>query len=116
MALAQILLGLSQHFWLSAIIAAPIGFAILTQNLISNSLLQHRVPDHLRGRVMSFYSMMLIGTVPIGAIICGGVAEKIGLPLTLIIGGALCLAGAAVISLWDRSDRKRRAPASPSQL
>lgn len=114
LALAQVLLGLSQHFWLSAIIAAPIGFAILTQNLTSNSLLQHRVPDHLRGRVMSFYSMMLIGTVPLGAIICGGVAEIIGLPLTLIIGGALCLAGAAVISLWDRADRKRRAPASPS--
>ncbi|MBT9431928.1 MFS transporter [Candidatus Sodalis endolongispinus] len=44
LALAQVLLGLSQHFWLSAIIAAPIGFAILTQNLTSNSLLQHRVP------------------------------------------------------------------------
>ncbi|WP_413736474.1 MFS transporter [Sodalis sp. RH21] len=107
--LSQICLGLSHLFWLSALIAAPIGYAILTQNLTSNSLLQYRVPDGLRGRLMSFYSMMLIGTVPIGAIICGGVAQLIGLPLTMIIGGAICLAGVACIAGWDRFGAHRHA-------
>ncbi|WP_413726131.1 MFS transporter [Sodalis sp. RH16] len=106
--IAQICLGLSHLFWLSALIAAPIGYAILTQNLTSNSLLQHQVPDGLRGRLMSFYSMMLIGTVPIGAIICGGVAEIMGLPLTMIVGGLLCLAGAAAIAAWERYGTRRR--------
>lgn len=108
LALAQIALGLSHHFWLSGIIAALIGYAILTQNLASNSLLQHRVPDALRGRLMSFYSMMLIGTVPIGAIICGVVANAIGLPLTLIIGGLLCLLGSAVIAGWATLSQRNK--------
>ncbi|PIJ49406.1 hypothetical protein BL250_13170 [Erwinia sp. OLTSP20] len=100
LALAQIALGLSHQFWLSAVIAALIGYAILTQNLTSNSLLQHRVPDGLRGRLMSFYSMMLIGTVPLGAIICGVIANTLGLPLTLILGGLLCLVGSVAIAGW----------------
>ncbi|WP_170975451.1 MFS transporter [Martelella alba] len=112
LALSQICLGLSHLFWLSALIAAPIGYAILTQNLTSNSLLQHQVPNHLRGRVMSFYSMMLIGTVPIGAIVCGGVAQLMGLPLTMIIGGLICLAGAAAIAGWGWGGG-RHDPASP---
>lgn len=106
---SQVCLGLSHLFWLSALIAAPIGYAILTQNLSSNSLLQHRVPDALRGRLMSFYSMMLIGTVPIGAMICGGMAELLGLPLTMVIGGLACLAGVAAVAGWDRLRRRRTA-------
>lgn len=109
LALAQIAIGLSHHFWLSGIIAALIGYAILTQNLSSNSLLQHRVPDALRGRLMSFYSMMLIGTVPVGAIVCGVVANAMGLPLTLIIGGLLSLSGSAAIACWAAlSQRNQR--------
>ncbi len=118
LAAAQIALGFSRHFWLSGLIAAVIGYAILTQNLASNSLLQHRVPDALRGRLMSFYSMMLIGTVPVGAIICGVVADAIGLPLTLIIGGVLCLIGSIVLAGWATLSRQpvTSAPSSVKEV
>lgn len=106
---AQIALGFSQQFWLSALIAAPIGYAILTQNLSSNSLLQQKVPDALRGRLTSFYSMMLIGTVPIGAVLCGVMAGHLGLPLTTILGGSACVAGTLGLTLWDRCTVRRRA-------
>ncbi|TCV98390.1 MFS transporter [Biostraticola tofi] len=113
LALAQIALGLSHYFWLSGIIAGLIGYAILTQNLASNSLLQLRVPDALRGRLMSFYSMMLIGTVPVGAIICGVLAAAIGLPLTLIIGGVSCLLGSAAIAAWAAMTARQRTAEKP---
>ncbi|MBD1588202.1 MFS transporter [Pseudomonas typographi] len=111
---AQVALSFSHQFWLSALIAAPIGYAILTQNLASNSLLQQQVPDALRGRLMSFYSMMLIGTVPIGAVICGAMAGHLGLPLTTLIGGLTCAMGALLLAARDRfGPRRPHTPAAP---
>jgi MFS family permease len=48
-------------------------------------------PDQLRGRVMALYSMMFIGMAPIGALLGGAVAAKIGAPWTVAIGGTAAL-------------------------
>jgi MFS family permease len=61
----------------------------------TNTLLQTLVEEGLRGRVMSFYTMAFFGTVPIGSLIGGAVAEKIGAPLTIALSGAVCLAAGA---------------------
>ena len=58
-----------------------------------NTLLQAMVPDQLRGRVMALYSMMFIGMTPIGALLGGVAAGKIGAPWTVGLGGVLCVAG-----------------------
>ncbi len=52
------------------------------------------IPDELRGRVMSVYSMMFMGLSPIGALLAGSVAGVIGVPETVAIGGAVCILGA----------------------
>jgi MFS family permease len=54
------------------------------------------VPDTLRGRVMSVYSMMYMGLGPVGALIAGFVAERIGAERTLTGGAVICLLAAAV--------------------
>ena len=54
------------------------------------------VPDHLRGRVMSVYSMMYMGVGPFGAMFAGFAAEDFGAPLTLAAGAAACLIAAGV--------------------
>lgn len=57
------------------------------------------VPDNLRGRVMAVYSMMFMGMAPLGAMFAGTVAEKIGAPYTVAVGGAVCIVGAIIFGL-----------------
>ncbi len=92
-------MGLSQAAWVTAVLALPMGFAILSQNLASNTLLQHFAPPGYRGRVMALYAMMMLGTVPIGSMIAGWLATRIGMPAVFVIGGAVCSATALLAAL-----------------
>src|ERR1700741_5295707 len=77
----------SKLFWLSAFLLIPVGFCIMLQMACSNTLIQAMVPDALRGRVMAVYSMMFMGMAPIGALLGGALAEHLGAPLTVSLGG-----------------------------
>jgi MFS family permease len=93
-----ILFSLSRHLWLSLLLLMPTGFGMMVQMGATNTLLQVMVPDRLRGRVMSLYSMMFIGMGPIGALAGGALAARIGAPWTVCIGGLVCLVGGAVFA------------------
>ena len=62
---------------------------------VANSFIQITVPDELRGRVMSIYSLVFLGTVPIGNAIMGLVADRIGTPRAVAVSGVVCLITAA---------------------
>jgi len=64
----------------------------------SNVLVQEEVPDQLRGRVMSIYTLAFFGVMPFGSFIAGRLAEQIGEPATVIAGALILLATA----LWIR--------------
>lgn len=96
--LSLILFAFSRWFWVSMVLLLPTGFAMMLQMAASNTLIQAMVPDHLRGRVMAVYSMMFMGMAPLGALGAGAVAHTLGAPLTVAIGGAACLTGAAVFA------------------
>ncbi|MGH9160725.1 MAG: MFS transporter [Vicinamibacteraceae bacterium] len=93
-----VLFSLSRHFWLSALILLPTGYFVMFQMAASNTLIQSMVPDGLRGRVMSVYSMMFMGMAPFGALVAGALADAIGPPLTVAIGGVACVAGAGLFA------------------
>ncbi len=90
---------LSRLFWLSAVILVPVGFSMMIEMGSSNTLIQSMVPDHLRGRVMSVYTMMFMGMAPIGSLLAGAAADKLGAPLTVASGGAVCMVAAGLFSL-----------------
>ncbi|MGD0498979.1 MAG: MFS transporter [Bryobacteraceae bacterium] len=90
---------LSRNVWLSGAILVLVGFCLMTQSGSSNTLLQSMVPDRLRGRVMSIYSMMFMGMAPFGSLAAGAAASKIGAPATVAAGGVICVAAAAVFWL-----------------
>lgn len=69
---------------------------MLIQMASSNTLIQTMVPDALRGRVMSVYSMMFMGMAPFGALFAGAIAHRLGAPITVALGGATCIAGSLV--------------------
>src|SRR5271156_199912 len=84
----------STSFWLSALLLLPAGYSMMLQMACSNTLIQTMVPDHLRGRVMSVYSMMFMGMAPFGAFFGGALAHRIGAPITVAAGGVACVIGA----------------------
>ena len=75
--------------------------------ILTNTLLQTKAPDHLRGRVMGFYSFMVVGMSPFGALQAGWVSEHFGVRSSLGIGGSICMAAAA--TAW-RSARRLSVP------
>jgi MFS family permease len=79
---------------LSAAFLLPAGYSMMLQMACSNTLIQTMVPDQLRGRVMSVYSMMFMGMAPFGAFFGGALAHRIGAPITVAIGGVTCFLGA----------------------
>ena len=90
--------GLSRHVPLSLVLMAITGFCMMLQMAASNTLLQTIVEDDKRGRVMSLYTMAFMGTAPLGSLLAGGIADRFGAPLAVQLGGAACIAGAALFA------------------
>jgi MFS family permease len=95
---ALIAFGLSRVLWLSMCLLLATGFGMMRHLAASNTILQTILEEEKRGRVMSFYAMAFQGMAPFGSLVAGAVAEKIGAPKTVMLTGALCLAGAAVFA------------------
>jgi MFS family permease len=91
--------GSSRSFWLSAAFLVPVGFSMMLQMASTNTLIQSMVPDHLRGRVMSVYSMMFMGMAPIGSLLAGWIADRTSAPATVMIGGIGAIIGATAFAL-----------------
>jgi MFS family permease len=94
--------------WLPLSLAALVGLAwgnMLFINM-ANMTVQAYTPDELRGRVMSIYMLSFFGLMPVGALLAGSVAERIGEPLTVAIGATILLVFAALV--WLRVPELRR--------
>jgi MFS family permease len=90
-AAALVLLGLSRSFPLSMLTMLLIGGGYVVTLAGTQTLLQVWVSDSLRGRVMSFYSLVFLGIPPFGSLFAGWLAGRIGAPLTVSCGGLVCL-------------------------
>lgn len=66
-----------------------VGFFVMLFMGTANTLLQLRTPDHLRGRVMSVQTMMMMGIVPLGVMLMGSVGTFVGVDATVLVGGLL---------------------------
>jgi len=85
----------SPSFWLSLVFFLLIGYSHMRQSASTNTLIQTLIPDEYRGRVMALYSMTAVGTLPLGHLAGGAIAEVIGVRWTVFLGALLCF-GATV--------------------
>ncbi|HEX8247413.1 MAG TPA: MFS transporter, partial [Pyrinomonadaceae bacterium] len=92
-----IFLSLSDSFRISTALLFILGFSQVVQLDSANKLLQSIVSDHLRGRVMSFYILVLMGLTPFGTLAAGWLAAYIGVLPTMAICGALYLVFAVIV-------------------
>jgi MFS family permease len=101
-----ILFSLSRNLIVSSALLVSASFSLMLQMSASNTLVQTMVPDRMRGRLMSFYAMSLMGMAPFGSLIAGAFASRIGAPETVAAGGALCIGASAFF--WSKLPRLRR--------
>jgi MFS family permease len=87
---------LSNILAVSLLLMVLTGFGMMIQLTSSNTTLQDMVDDDKRGRVMAFYTMAFIGITPFGSLLAGGLADAIGAPNTLIVGGICCILGSII--------------------
>jgi len=101
---------LSRLFWLSLLMMLLIGFGMMVEMASSNTILQTIVEEDKRGRVMSFYTMAFMGMVPFGSLLAGSLANRIGAPKTVMIGGIACILGSALFAKRLPSLRRMARP------
>lgn len=89
-----IILSYTRFFSLSMVMMMFIGLGMMLQTAASNTVLQTITEDDKRGRVMSFYTMAVMGTAPFGSLMAGALAKVIGTPNTILAGGAATIVGA----------------------
>jgi MFS family permease len=90
-----IALALSRSVWVSAALLVTVGFTMILNNAVSNTLLQTLVPDAFRGRVMAAYALVFIGFAPIGQLLGGMVASRFGVQWAIGGGAVVMLAYAS---------------------
>jgi MFS family permease len=86
---------LTSTLWLSVVVLAIAGCGFMIHLAATNTVLQTIVEERLRGRVMAFYTMAFFGTVPIGSLLGGVIADRYGAMPTVMVTGAICLCGSA---------------------
>lgn len=108
--LGLIAFSFTRSFTLSMVIIAVVGFGVMIQLGASNIILQTIVDEDKRGRVMSIYTMAFLGLAPFGSLLAGSLGEAIGVPLTLLLSGVLCLLAALWLFLQVPKLRREARP------
>ncbi|MGE5817846.1 MAG: MFS transporter [Deltaproteobacteria bacterium] len=88
--LGLIVFTVARVFWLSLLLLVGVGCGWMVLIAASNTALQTLADNEMRGRVMSLFSMMLVGMAPFGSLLMGWAADQIGAPLVVAIGGGFC--------------------------
>ncbi len=103
---ALIGLAFTHLFPLALVMLALAGFGVVTQNAVANTLVQSVVPDALRGRVTSIYSLMFFGAAPFGALLSGSLAQWLGTAMAIAICAGISLIFALGLLLFVPDFRK----------
>jgi MFS family permease len=83
-------------YWLGLLAMVPVGYASMLFAITANSTLQRSTRADMRGRVMSLYTTIFLGSTAIGGPIAGWVAERFDVPTAFVAGGFV----AVLAGLW----------------
>lgn len=91
------LFSMVREFYTAMLLLIIAGWSIVSFFATSNSFVQLHADDHIRGRVMSIYTLMFLGMTPIGHFMIGYVADKIGVNLTVCFSSVICFTGFMIL-------------------
>jgi MFS family permease len=93
---------LAPGFWSALLLFTLTGCVMALNGISANTMLQSEAPDPLRGRVMGFYSFVVLGLAPFGSFQAGWIAEHLGVRIAFAAGALICLTAAAAVA-WRMS-------------
>jgi MFS family permease len=88
----------SHVFWLTLLLLVAVGYGWMVLIAASNTALQTLADNQMRGRVMSLFTMMLVGMAPLGSLLAGWAADEVGAPMVVAIGGGFCVMAGIVFA------------------
>jgi MFS family permease len=94
---------LAPQFWMVVAASFVAGYAFFRQNASNNALIQTIVDEKYRGRIMSFYTMMAVGMLPVGSFITGWAAERFGPRPVLAAAACIAIAAGSAFLYYTRS-------------
>jgi hypothetical protein len=98
--LAIVGFGLStEAFALALVFIAIAGAADVISAIFRGTILQSSVPDRLRGRLSGIHIMVVVGGPRLGDFEAGVVGQLVSPAFSVISGGAVCVAGVALLAL-----------------
>ncbi|KDA54006.1 hypothetical protein EG19_02065 [Thermoanaerobaculum aquaticum] len=96
-------LALSKGLFLACLALVVAGLSVAAQLATTNGYIQTTSPDHLRARLISLYIWVFSGGAPLGGLLAGFLAERLGVPVAIGLGAGLCVA-AALLQLLPARD------------
>jgi MFS family permease len=109
-AIGLLVFAFATSFRLCAVVLFIVGFAATSQMAATNTIIQQRVPDEMRSRLMAVYATLFMGVQPIGALLAGFVAKHLGAPHTLLLFGLAVLIGSLAFVARVAMKLKREEP------
>jgi MFS family permease len=106
----------SRSLALSLVMGFLAGFGLILYVASTNTMLQLTLDDRFRGRVMSLYTLMLVGTAPIGSLLTGGIAQRFGAPAATSFSAGVLLLGAVWVAYRLRVLAAREGEDTPVPL
>ena len=97
--ISLLVFSLSSNLYLALTSLVVIGWSLVSFLATANSFIQLSVPDNLRGRAMSVYTLVFLGTAPIGNSLIGTFADAVGSAKAVGISAFLCIIAAVIFSL-----------------
>jgi MFS family permease len=97
--IALVVFGSVRVLWLALLVLPFAGAGFMVEMASTNTILQTITEERLRGRVMAFYTLAFLGTAPIGSLLAGVIADRLGAPATIVAGGVACIAGGVWFAL-----------------
>ena len=95
LSIGLIAFSLTHTLWIALLALPLVGAGMMLQSASTNTILQTVVEEDLRGRVMAFYTVAILGTQPLGSLVSGILADRIGAQRTILVGAGVCLLAAA---------------------
>ncbi|MBL6852886.1 MAG: MFS transporter [Alphaproteobacteria bacterium] len=112
--LSLILFAQSHLLVLSMVLLLPVSFFLMLVGGATNTIIQTVAEEHLRGRIVSLYTMSFMGMMPWGSLILGWLGSHFGVAEAVLIGGGICMLG-AVVSFFDRARHHGLEGAAPAE-
>lgn len=95
-------MALAPTYWTYALATIPVGFFTLMMLTSANTYMQTSTAPEMRGRVMAFYLMVLLGSTPIGSPVVGWIGEMFGPRWSIGVGALLTIAVSLAAMSWAR--------------